>query len=100
MAVFGKVVQHAHGETPFQFLRNLHCGVQQKIRDELGRIVPAKVLEVEKHDLPAAPSKSVVKSEIRRAERSFRHWDFLITPDLRRLKAREAPLLNLLERRR
>ena len=61
LVVFSEAVQHAHGETPFQFRRNLHRRVQQKIRDQLGRVIPAKVLEVQKYDLTAAPPKSVVK---------------------------------------
>src|SRR5438046_5908897 len=58
LAVFGEAVEHARGETPLQFRRDLHRRVQQKIRDELGRVVPAKVFEVEKRDWTAAPPQS------------------------------------------
>src|ERR1041384_2884154 len=60
-------VQHCPGEMPLQRLGQRHAGVEQEIRDELHRIVPAEIVEIDEDEIAVRPPQRVVESEIGRA---------------------------------
>src|SRR5579864_2565424 len=57
------------GELPLQRGAEAHPRMQQEIGGELDRIVPAKIVEIDKDKLAARPPHRIVKAKIRRAQR-------------------------------
>src|SRR3954471_9788300 len=65
------------GEASLQRFGQGHARVEQEIRNELYRIVPAEIVEIDKHEPPIRPPQRIMEAEIGRTQRTTRILDLM-----------------------